>query len=153
MEAKLVEMPGFTVMGVVRTFTPETMSRIPALWEEFAPGMHELPGRVGQRSFGLMLEHTWGDKPLATYMVAVEVAPGTEPPPGMEIRHVPAARYAVWTYEDNIAGIGGFIHQAQREWLPATGHKQVGPDFEHYDERWTPDKGPLDYCVPVELLE
>jgi AraC family transcriptional regulator len=153
MKPKLADMPGFTVMGLIRKFTPQTMPQIPKLWEEFAPGMDALPGRKGKRSFGLMLDHTWGDNPIATYMVAIEVEPATAPPKGMELRQVPAARYAVWTFEDHISGIGPFIQGVYEEWLPASGLAHTAaPDFEMYDERWTPERGPLDYCIPVELL-
>jgi predicted transcriptional regulator YdeE len=49
MQPRLEEWPEFTVLGVVRTFTPQTMAQIPQLWEEFAPRMDSLPGREGKR--------------------------------------------------------------------------------------------------------
>jgi AraC family transcriptional regulator len=148
MEHRIVELPAFVAMGVVRTFTPETMGQIARVWEDFAPGMDKLPGRVGKRSFGLMLDHT---ENVATYMCAIEVVPGTQPPPGMEVREFPAARYATWTFNEHISGIGQFIHRCESELFPATGLQRAsGPDFEMYDERWHPESGPVDYLIPVK---
>ena len=147
MEHRIVELPAFAAMGIVRKLSTETMGLAAKMWEEFAPGMDKLPGRLGKRSFGLMLDHT---DDVATYMCAVEVAPGTQPPPGMEVHEIPAARYAVWTFNEHIAGIGQFIHRCESELFPATGLKRAGgPDFEMYDERWNPETGPVDYLIPV----
>jgi AraC family transcriptional regulator len=153
MKPKLVTMPAFSVMGLIREFTPETMPLIPKLWEDIAPEMDKLPGRKGRRSFGLMLEHTYGENPKATYMVAVEIEPEAIPPDGMATWQVPAAEYAVWTMRGHISGIGKFIENAHTKWLAKAGLTHVNaPDFEMYDDRWTPENGPLDYCIPVKLL-
>lgn len=159
MEPKIVEKPGFTVVGLSLrvTPTPENMKKIPLLWDQFGPRIASIPGRKNWECFGLCMpeERTKDDQPCFTYLCAMEVEPGHPVPDGMQSLEVPAARYAVFAFEDHISRIGPFIDKVFGEWMPASGLPRVSsPEFEHYDQRWDPKTGTgvVDYYVPIALL-
>jgi AraC family transcriptional regulator len=153
----MIDLPAFCVMGIAREFSPQTMSEIPKLWAEFAPLMGSLPGRIGKHSYGIMVEPPNPDNPdqPCTFLAGVEVKPETEPPAGMACLDMPAARYAVYTFNDHISRFGRFIDNVYEVWVPATGMTPVElPHFELYDERWNAatSSGVIDYYVPVAEL-
>lgn len=153
---KMIDLPAFYVMGATGNFTPETMKDIPKFWDAFVPHMDNLP-RKNNRSFGMMIYHAdmEDEEPFCTYLVAVEVDAAAKLQEGFTRYSVPAARYAVFTFNEHISKIGEFIEKAYESWLPEAGLEHAhAPDFELYDERWDPatGTGDVDYYVPVELL-
>ena len=158
MEPKMIEKPAFTVVGLAKEFTPETAKEIPQLWTEFGPRIGSIPGQKGFHCFGMCVEaeKVVDGQPCFTYAACVEVGQDAEAPDGLAKFQVPAARYAVFTFDDHISRISGFIDRIFGEWFPATGlTRATGPDFEYYDHRWNPQTGTgeVDYYIPVELLQ
>ena len=85
----------------------------------------------------------------------METAPNAEIPAGFVRLEVPAARYAVFTFNDHISRIGPFLDKVFGEWFPATGLSRASaPEFEFYDHRFdgATGNGEVDYYIPVELL-
>ncbi|MEZ4655111.1 MAG: GyrI-like domain-containing protein, partial [Candidatus Eisenbacteria bacterium] len=108
MKPKIVDRPAFAVVGLSRAFSPETMKQIPLLWTEFAPRIPTLEGKKGWDCYGLCVpdENASGDQAGFTYVCCMEVEPGTPAPEGLTYLEVPAARYAVFTFDDHISRIG-----------------------------------------------
>lgn len=156
MKPEMKDLPAFYVMGVTGNFTPQTMKDIPKLWDAFVPLMDKLP-RKNERSFGMMIYHAdmEDEEPYCTYLVGVEVEADARLMEGFIRYSVPAARYAVFTFDEHISKIAQFIEQAYETWLPEAGLEHANaPDFELYDNRWDPatGTGEVDYYVPVKLL-
>ncbi len=147
------ELPAFTLVGYLREFTPATMPEIAAFWEECDTKLRALPNTVPGVSYGLVQSHR---DDLLRYHVGMEYSGDAELPRDVESLHVPACRYAVFTFDDHISGIGEFIRSVWEKHLPANGLTMAegGYDFERYDSRWKPESGtgPVEYYVAIELL-
>jgi AraC family transcriptional regulator len=108
---------------------------IPRQWEDFLK-LGELPGQVGATAYGAICG---GDPKTQTmeYMCAVEVKSFDALPTELGRMRVPAARYAVFLHEGNVATIQETWKQILSVWLPSSGMQSAQtPDFEVYDERF-----------------
>ena len=121
--------------GIRRTHTFATMGHdIPRQWDDFLK-LGTLPGQVGKLGYGAICG---GDPNGQTmeYMCAVEVASFDAVPKELGRMRVPAARYAVFLHEGNVATIQQSWQHIFSVWLPRSGlHSGNTPDFEAYDER------------------
>lgn len=157
MQPKMIDRPAFTVIGLAREFTPATTRQIPQMWGEFVPRMGEIAATKAAECYGLCvpMEKTAEDQPCFTYACCQETAPDAGIPAGFDRFEIPAARYAVFTFDDHISRIGSFLDKVFGEWFPATGLPRASaPEFEFYDERFDgrTGSGQVDYYIPVELL-
>ena len=122
--------------GLRRKHTFESMNRdIPRQWEDFLK-LGELSGQVGTTAYGAICG---ADPKTQTmeYMCAVEVESFDALPKELGRMRVPAARYAVFLHEGNVATIQETWKQALSVWLPSSGMESAQtPDFEVYDERF-----------------
>jgi AraC family transcriptional regulator len=122
--------------GIRRKHTFASMgSDIPRQWENFLK-LDTLPGQVGTTAYGAICG---GDPKTQTmeYMCAVEVKSFDALPKELGRMRVPAARYAVFLHEGNVASIQETWKQVLSVWLPSSGMQSAEtPDFEVYDERF-----------------
>jgi predicted transcriptional regulator YdeE len=122
--------------GIRRTHTFASMSEeIPRQWEEFVR-LGTLPEQVGKAGYGAICG---GDAKAQTmeYMCAAEVASFDALPKDLGRMRVPAARYAVFLHEGNVATIQQTWQHIFSTWLPSSGLRSGNtPDFEAYDERF-----------------
>ena len=154
MEPRVVRRDAFHVVGMAGVFTPATTSRIPELWERFARGpMESVPHRRGRHTLGLCVDADASTLEAGfTYVAAVEVARIADVPDGMTALTVPASTYAVCTHVGHISRLPDTVKHVWGEWLPASPYTHVAtPDFEWYDERWSPETGAgeIDLYVPI----
>jgi predicted transcriptional regulator YdeE len=121
--------------GIRRKHTFASMGEeIPRQWDEFVK-LGKLPGQVGTTAYGAICG---GDakKQTMEYMVGVEVQSFDAVPKDLGRMRVPAARYAVFLHEGNVATIQETWKQIF-SWLPKSGmQSNQTPDFEVYDERF-----------------
>jgi AraC family transcriptional regulator len=124
------------LVGIRRqhTFASMAMS-IPRQWDEFVK-LSKLPGQVGTTAYGAIC----GAEPKTQtmeYMCAVEVMSFDGVPNELGRMRVPAARYAVFLHEGNVATIRDTWKQIFESWLPSSGmQSSETPDFEVYGERF-----------------
>ena len=102
--AEIRAVDAFTVAGLRGHFTPETVDRIPALWQSFGPHIGHLPGERQGRSFGLSLLPA-EPRDGFDYLCAVEVETLDGLPEPFAGIHLPARRWAVFRHEGHISGI------------------------------------------------
>jgi predicted transcriptional regulator YdeE len=121
--------------GIRRKHTFASMGQdIPRQWDDFVK-LGKLPGQVGSVGYGAICG---GDPKTQTmeYMCAAEVASFDALPKQLGRMRVPAARYAVFLHEGNVATIQQTWQQVFA-WLPTSGFRSANtPDFELYDERF-----------------
>ena len=122
--------------GIRRKHTFASMGKdIPRQWEEFEK-LGKLPGQLGATGYGAICG---GDPQNQTmeYMCAAEVKSFDAVPKELGRMRVPAARYAVFLHEGNVATIQYTWKQIFEVWLPGSGMQSAQtPDFEVYGERF-----------------
>ena len=122
--------------GIRRKHTFAAMGKdIPRQWDDFTK-LGKLPGQVGTKAYGAICG---GDPKTQSmeYMCAVEVQSFDALPKELGRMRVPAARYAVFLHEGNVAAIQDTWRQILSVWLPSSGMQSAQtPDFELYDERF-----------------
>jgi AraC family transcriptional regulator len=122
--------------GVRRHHTfAEMATSIPRQWEDFLE-LGQLPGQVGSTAYGAICG---GDTKTQTmeYLCGVEVRSFDGLPASLGRMRLPAARYAVFVHEGNVATIQQSWRTIFNVWLPQSGMRSGNtPDFELYDERF-----------------
>ena len=122
--------------GIRRKHTFAGMGKdIPRQWDEFVK-LGKLPQQMGTTGYGAICG---GDAKTQTmeYMCAVEVKSCDGVPKELGRMRVPAARYAVFLHEGNVATIQDTWKEILERWLPRSGmQSNQTPDFEVYGERF-----------------
>ena len=143
---RIVDRPAFRLMGLAaRTRnaaeTDPATAKIPTLWERFS--FESLPGHIPYQTtpgviYGLYCDFANGADGDYTLLVGCEVKAGATPPGTLEIRDVPAARYAVFTTPRGpLPAIVTDAWSAIWAMTPQElgGERAFSGDFEVYDER------------------
>jgi AraC family transcriptional regulator len=163
-ETKIIEKPAFSVVGITDTIhldssLPPSENAIAKLWGQFVKRIPEVPGQLGWRSFGLMLQNP--DNPPGApfdYTAAVQIYQDGDIPEGMTRIEVPAARYIVLTHRGPLDGISDAFEHFWGHWLPNSpydfdGGTRTGKyEFEFYDQRYTKSDDPnaeIDLYFPI----
>jgi AraC family transcriptional regulator len=149
-EPNVVDMPGFTVVGLAITTRP-LASEIPALWGQFAPRMDEVlaiaePGV----SYGVMDNFDPGRSTM-DYMAAVSVISAGRIPGGMVARSIGPGTYAVFPATlGTLSDVFGYIFGAWAQ--HASLERARAPYFERYDESFDPGNAAskVEIYIPVQ---
>ncbi|UUZ82821.1 GyrI-like domain-containing protein [Paenibacillus sp. P26] len=163
-ETKIVEKPAFSVIGITETIhidpsLPPSENAIAKLWGGFVKRIPEIPGLLGWRSFGLMLQNP--DNPPGApfeYTAAAQIYEDGVIPEGMTRIEVPAALYIVLTYRGPLDGIRDAFRHFWGHWSPNNPYEYDGGirtgkyEFEFYDQRYTRPDDPnseIDLYFPI----
>ncbi|MEM8610198.1 MAG: GyrI-like domain-containing protein [Myxococcota bacterium] len=125
--------------------------RLPKLWAEFIPRLHEIDHAVAGDCYGVV-KQTAEDSELLQYHAAIEVRDATRPPKGMERVDVPAATYARFEHRGEAKQIDRTVNYIYSTWLPQSGMRHTyGPDLEVYGDEWheTSPDSVFHYAIPV----
>lgn len=138
------------IAGLGQRYDCESSAGIPALWQRFGPHIGRVPGQRGKDCYGVCCN---GDGTgNFDYICGVEVAPGSDLPPGFRQVQIEALPYAVFTHRGHISGIRRTCSTIWGRWFPASEYEAVpAPEFELYDERFDPNTGlgSLEIWIPV----
>lgn len=152
-----LELPRFEdgqellIAGLNGSYTFETRNQIPAQWEKLCPLMGNIPGQVGQMSYGV----SWNCVTAVSfdYLCGVEVS-GQEPlPADLTQLRIPAARYAVFVHPHHVSKLTETIDAIWRKWLPDSGlQASDGSCFERYTAEFDPQTGMggMEIWVPLK---
>jgi AraC family transcriptional regulator len=138
------------VAGLGERYTWESGAAIPGQWQRFGQSVQNIPGRIGQVTYGVC--YNGDDAGNFDYISGVEVSDFSDLPREFSSVRIPEARYAVFTHGDHISTIRRTINTIWNQWLPASGLKAAdAPNFERYDENFDPltGNGGLEIWVPV----
>lgn len=141
-EVRLEDHAGMRLVGLRRRI-PMDPGAIGGLWRAFRPRAAEVEGRRGPGFVALRVPEGPGrppapDEPWEQW-AAVEVAPGSAAPEGMEVLEVPPGRYAVLEHRGPPSGFPPVARWLHGSWMPAAGlEADVRPHFERIPPHWTP---------------
>ena len=121
MDPRIVDRGAFKVMGVIGHFASAAEDFGP-LWEEEYMSFHNQvePLSAGDGHYGVYLgaDHT---KPI-DYLAGMAVQDAAGAPEGVQVREVPAAKYAV--FECSFQAIGPTYGYIWGEWLQSSVYEQ-----------------------------
>tara|TARA_R110001632_G_scaffold94781_7_gene200788 strand:- start:430 stop:927 length:498 start_codon:yes stop_codon:yes gene_type:complete len=133
-----------------RIQTQLSENRTTELWQGFAPRIKEILHRVPTVSFSLQVyAHDFMKEAFTPFTVfekwaGVEVSATADIPANMDVLHIPAGRWAVFTYKGTAKDFHIFAQYIYGTWLPKSGEQLDNrPHFEqmppHYLGHGHPD--------------
>ena len=134
--------PAFKLIGIER-YTENGVPSIREAWEAFSKRFHDIPNVIdrnqcyGFEDYSRDFVMKEGSFPKYYNIASQEVTSFDNLPEGMKAKEVPAAEYAVFSYQGPISDLPKFFGYIYAEWMPASGFKmdpQVSSDFEFYSE-------------------
>lgn len=165
MEPTLQNFPALTLVGIggnfISVLSPERNNHliIPPLWEEFCQRQGEIAGQSADaHSVGCVICPTdidpSGRPGECRYIACAEVTvPPAALPEGMEVRVVPAGRYAVFVHRGPIERLGETLRYVYETWLPHSGEQsRDAPELEFYGEKFHPtaEDSEMTFCLPIQ---
>jgi AraC family transcriptional regulator len=138
------------IAGIGGRYTSETIGRVAAQWQQFAPHIGHIPGQVGNVAYGVICNSD--DSGNIEYICAAEVSDFSRVPADWSRVRIPPQRYAVFTHRDHISGIGQTFCAIFSQGLQEAGLAHAdGPEFERYDEKFDPRSGmgEVEIWIPV----
>jgi AraC family transcriptional regulator len=159
----IIEKPVFYVAGKGITLGSDVESnqrRIPQFWDEVcSDGCLEsiLTEKVVNPNIVLGICLDFAESGGFTYFIGVEVNTKVGLPEGLEIKEIPAAKYAVFTAKGPIpSSVQQALGEIYGKWFPSSEYtREEKPDFELYDEKRTtlaesPESAEVDLYIPVK---
>ena len=149
MDPKIVDRDAFKVMGVIGHFASAAEDFGP-LWEEEYMSFHSQvePLSAGDGHYGVYLgaDHT---KPI-DYLAGMAVQDAAGAPEGVQVREVPAAKYAV--FECSFQEIGPTYGYIWGEWLQSGPYEQDTSKlgFDYFPPGTTDGDSPMEVWLPVK---
>lgn len=144
--------PAFVIAGLAERYTMGGTKNIPALWQRFMPYIGQIPGQIGDITYGVCTNPDAEGN--FDYIAGVPVAPTAELPPELARLAISAHRYAVFLHKEHISGIHRTFSAIWSQGLPQAGLEAAeAPCFEKYDGRFDPGtgKGIVEIWVPVTM--
>ena len=129
MEPKIVNLPAFDVVGMLYQGRNQNQE-IAAMWGDLNPRAGEIAAVPDGNAYGLCLMVDGLPEGCFEYVAGFEVAPGAPVPQGMVLRHVPAARYAVFAHKGSMETLHATFGEIFQTWLPQSGLIPVSPEFD-----------------------
>jgi AraC family transcriptional regulator len=138
-EPRIVERPAFLVAGLSMRVGVDELSTIPSLWQRFAPHFGAVPDQVGGDALGVC--HAPDETGRFDYLAGVEVERVDDLPPDLVHVLLPAARYAVFRHDAHVTALRHTFTATYDDWLPTSGGRAGGVDFEQYGRSFDPATG------------
>ena len=157
---KMVEEPGFTVVGIsIRTSNAKERSgqgAIPQQWDRFMKEdlLSKIPNKVDSSILAVYTDYESDAMGAYTLIIGAQVSSADDVPPGMVAKKVPAGRYALFTSEKGF--VGKVVPQTWSHiWAVAKsapeGNRAYQADFEVYDQRAAdPQNAQVDIHVGIK---
>lgn len=152
----------FYVVGLGKTFEREKTEEIGTLlWPTLLKRFDEIPNKLGEEKQGDFITYgvckeMWKEEQIQdqfNYYAGVEVAKDTIAPDGMELIHIPAQKYAVFTHTGGVQDLSLTNQYIWGTWLPQSKHTLAkASDLEIYPSDFDPNdpNGVMEIWVPIE---
>lgn len=139
------------IAGLGERYTSDSSKAIPAQWQRFLPYLGNIPGQVGQVSYGVCCNND--DDGNFDHIAGVEVSDFSDLPAELSRTRIPKQRYAVFVHSGHISTIRRTVNSIWNVWLPNSEYRAADtPDFERYDKEFDPEtgNGAVEIWVPVK---
>jgi predicted transcriptional regulator YdeE/DNA-binding transcriptional MerR regulator len=134
MEPKLVSLPAFTVVGM-RYFGKNQNQEISVMWGEANQRFGEVKHVCEEAAYGICITTPNAAPGEFEYVASLKVSSEEDIPEGMVVRHVTAAKYAVFTHVGALDKLKDTYNYIYQTWIPQSGMQLTGGyDFEYYNE-------------------
>jgi predicted transcriptional regulator YdeE len=146
MDPKIVDRDAFKVMGVIGHFDSVAEDHTP-LWEEDFMLFHDqIKSLSTGEGYYLGADHT---KPM-DILAGMTVQDAADAPAGVEVREVPAAKYAV--FECLFREIGSTYGYIWDEWLRTSAYEQdmTKLGFDYFPPATTDGGSPMEIWLPIK---
>ena len=146
MEPRIVQKSGFTIAGVTAIGIPGQLN-YSEIWDKaympLDPALKAVSLEDGY--FGA----TVNENGTYVYLAGMAIRENSPLPPSVEIRHIPAAHYAV--FECALDQIGATWKEAYEIWLPTSDFvlDRIGTDFEFYPPAGADGAQKVQIHIPV----
>jgi predicted transcriptional regulator YdeE len=145
---RLEKRPALRLLGIQRRLDPQT-TNWEKLWrDDYAPHLPEIQARSrGETCMGAYM--SGGDDGLVEFLAGRPAQDGIDVPPGLIVRELPAATYAV--FECAMADIGATWHAIYGDWLPGSDYLTDGGKacLEEFAPGCHEGRTPVRILVPV----
>lgn len=148
----------FSVVGIER-YTANGIADIREAWGEIGARFNDVknilmpPVAYGVEDYSRDFDMNAGGFPKYYYIAGFEVTNTNDIPEGMKLRDIPAANYAVFSYEGPMSKLPEFFGFIYGQWIPASEYKMdpaLSLDYERYPEKMTDmENARLEIWVPV----
>jgi len=147
---RFVEGKAFLVAGLSARYTFATNQGIPLQWQRFAPHIGQIPGQVGDTTYGVC----WNgdDAGNFDYVAGVEVSSFADLGDEFARVRIPAQRYVVFAHRGHASEIRDTVAAIWSRWLPSSGHRVAdAPNFERYGPEFDPKTGSglVEFWIPL----
>lgn len=122
---------------------------VPKQWQEFAPHIGNIPGQIGEATFGVCWDEGGG---VMSYICAVEADASVEALVGFTSVTLLPQRYAKFHHGNDLSTIRQTWQSISETWLPAAGlTRNGGPELEWYSPDFNPATGSgyVEIWIPV----
>ena len=134
MEPKIVSLPAFTVVGM-RYYGKNQNQEISEMWGKANQRFGELKHICEDAAYGVCFTNPNTPSGEFEYVAALKVDSEKDIPEGMVLRHVPAAKYAVFTHIGALDKLKDTYNYIYQTWVPQSGVQLDGSfDFEYYNQ-------------------
>ncbi|HJH17705.1 MAG TPA: GyrI-like domain-containing protein [Pseudomonas lactis] len=138
LEPRLEAGKALVIAGVQGRYSKATVGDIPRLWELFDTCIKYLKKRVGGVTYGVCHNPHHGE---FDYLAGVEVPAKKDVPSNFEYIEIPPLNYAVFPHYGPVQTLEQTYERIMFEWLPHSGYKVMGADFERYSADFDARKG------------
>ncbi|MGY2175730.1 MULTISPECIES: GyrI-like domain-containing protein [Pseudomonas] len=138
LEPRMEAGKALVIAGVQGRYSKATVGDIPKLWELFDTCIKDIKKRVGGVTYGVCHNPKHGE---FDYMAGVEVPTKADVPGNFEVIEIPPLNYAVFPHYGPVQALEQTYERIMFEWLPHSGYKVMGADFERYSADFDARKG------------
>ncbi len=139
------------IAGLTGRYGCEGPGGIPAQWQRFGEHIGHIPGELGDKAYGVVLNGD--DLGNFDYVSGVEVADFSDLPEGFASVRVPPHLYAVFHHAEHVSTIRRTMHTIYTQWLPESAYEPAdAPFFERYGPEFDPRTGDggLEAWIPIK---
>ncbi len=139
------------IAGLGGRFSTDTTEGIPKLWEKFVPHLGNVPGQIGEVTYGVCCNPD--GKGGFEYIAGVEISKLDDLPELYRWIEIQPQHYAVFKHEGALDTLPQTFQYIWKTWLPQSGHEAAdAPEFERYSDDFNPklNTGVLEIWIPLK---
>ncbi|TVT92695.1 GyrI-like domain-containing protein [Pseudomonas sp. RGB] len=149
LQPRLEEGKALVIAGLKGHYDKATVGDIPKLWEVLDNNIKDISKRVDRQTYGVCYNAKQGE---FDYLAGVEVPAKSDVPSNFQSVELPARHYAVFAHHGPVQALEQTYERIMFEWLPHSGYKVAGADFERYSADFDARKGTgsVEIWMPIE---